>query len=179
MELEYCGSTISAASKPAPFVCLLLKLLQIQPDKEIAIAYIQQSDFKYVRALGAMYMRLVASPPDVYQYVEPLLGDWRKLRVRSTSGWAIVHMDEFADQLLVDSSVFGIALPYLPKRAALEKAGKLQPRESLLQTTTAAQETTKYQPCAPASVQGGSSEVSLTVEASNKLRADLGLAPLR
>jgi hypothetical protein len=34
-----------------------------------------------VRAIGAFYMRLVGKALDVYQYLEPLLNDYRKLRL--------------------------------------------------------------------------------------------------
>ena len=33
-------------------MCLTLKLLQIQPDKDIIIEYIKNDEFKYVRMLG-------------------------------------------------------------------------------------------------------------------------------
>jgi hypothetical protein len=45
----------------------VLKLLQIQPEKEIVVEFIKNEDFKYVRALGAFYMRMVGKPLDVYQ----------------------------------------------------------------------------------------------------------------
>ena len=44
------------ARKPAEFLCLILKLLQIQPDKEIIIEYIKNEDYKYVRILGERYL---------------------------------------------------------------------------------------------------------------------------
>ena len=34
--------------KPTEFMCLLLKLLQIQPEKEILIEYLLADEFKYV-----------------------------------------------------------------------------------------------------------------------------------
>ena len=43
--------------KPTPFLCLVLKMLQIQPEKDIVIEFIKNEDFKYVRALGAYYLR--------------------------------------------------------------------------------------------------------------------------
>lgn len=33
--------------KPTEFMCLLLKLLQIQPEKEILLEYLQADEFKY------------------------------------------------------------------------------------------------------------------------------------
>jgi hypothetical protein len=43
---------------------------------------------RYVRALGAFYLRLVGKPLDVYSYLEPLLNDYRKLRVITGSKMA-------------------------------------------------------------------------------------------
>lgn len=43
-------------------------------EKHFAIAY------RYVRALGAIYMRLTGTSLDCYQYLEPLYLDYRKLR---------------------------------------------------------------------------------------------------
>jgi pre-mRNA-splicing factor 38A len=48
----------------------VLKLLQIQPEKEIVVEFIKNEDFKYVRALGAFYMRMVGKPLDVYQVLK-------------------------------------------------------------------------------------------------------------
>jgi pre-mRNA-splicing factor 38A len=41
---------------------------------------------RYVRILGAFYLRLVGKPTDVYQYLEPLYNDYRKLRRRTAEG---------------------------------------------------------------------------------------------
>lgn len=51
------GGTFGGARKPTKFVCLLLKLLQLQPDKEIIIEFIKNEDYKYVRVLG-MFVKL-------------------------------------------------------------------------------------------------------------------------
>jgi pre-mRNA-splicing factor 38A len=37
---------------------------------------------RYLRALGAFYLRLVGKAKEIYQYLEPLLNDYRKLRMR-------------------------------------------------------------------------------------------------
>jgi pre-mRNA-splicing factor 38A len=130
--IDYVGSTFGGNHKPTPFVCLVLKLLQIQPDDEAVIEYVRQDEYKYLRALGALYFRLTARPVQVYSELEPLLSDYRKLAVRSVSGWSLTHMDEFIDGLLRDEHVFDIALPTLPKRHVLEQAGSIGPRASAL-----------------------------------------------
>ena len=45
--LTHFGGVYSGSIKPTPFLCLTLKLLQIQPDKDIIIEFIQQDDFKF------------------------------------------------------------------------------------------------------------------------------------
>jgi len=44
--LKYIGGTYGGNIKPAPFLCLLLKMLQIQPDKDIIIEFIRNEHFK-------------------------------------------------------------------------------------------------------------------------------------
>jgi len=52
VDINSLGGTYGGARKPSKFVCLLLKLLQLQPDKEIIIEFIKNDDYKYVRILG-------------------------------------------------------------------------------------------------------------------------------
>lgn len=46
MELRYVGGVYSGNIKPSPFLCLTLKMLQIQPEKDIVIEFIKNEDFK-------------------------------------------------------------------------------------------------------------------------------------
>ncbi|CAB3397738.1 unnamed protein product [Caenorhabditis bovis] len=133
MELRYIGGIYAGNIKPTPFLCLALKLLQIQPDKEIIIEFIEQEEFKYIRALGAMYLRLTFDSVEIYKYLEPLYNDFRKLRYMNKMGrFEIIHMDEFIDHLLRDDRYCDIQLPRLQKRVALEEVKLLQPYKSLL-----------------------------------------------
>ncbi|CAI5491233.1 unnamed protein product, partial [Closterium sp. Naga37s-1] len=162
MDLDHFGGTFGGNRKPTPFMCLILKMLQIQPEKEIVVEFIKNSDYKYVRLLGAFYLRLVSkrmdvyqyleplssdllfpspnshtchSPPlshappsfllryvrllgafylrlvgkpmDVYQYLEPLYNDYRKVRRKLESGtFVLSHVDEFIEELLTLDSTF-------------------------------------------------------------------------
>ena len=86
---------------------------------------------------------------DVYEVLEPLLKDFRKLRYRNQSrytcpicvsriiqlhsaGYDLTYIDEFVDQLLNEERVCDIILPRLPKRTVLEENGELAPRQSHL-----------------------------------------------
>ncbi|KAG0344014.1 hypothetical protein BG004_004821 [Podila humilis] len=123
--------------KPTEFICLVLKLLQLQPRDEIVIKYItgltESENNKYLRALGAFYLRLTGKPVMIYNYLEPLLDDSRKLRKRGMGGYSIIHMDEFIDELLREERVCDVVLPRLVKRYVLEDSGELDPRVSTLE----------------------------------------------
>jgi len=134
MELRYTGGVFGGNIKPTPFICLVLKMLQIQPEKDIVIEFIKNEDFKYVRALGAYYLRLTGTSLDCYKYLEPLLNDYRKIRTQKRDGnFELSHMDEFIDQLLHDERVCDVQLPRLQKREILEETNELEPRVSVLE----------------------------------------------
>lgn len=133
MELRFIGGVYGGNIKPTPFICLILKFLQIQPEKDIVIEFIRNEEFKYVRALGAFYLRLTAPAADCYKYLEPLYNDYRKLRRQNRMGqYEIVHMDEFIDELLREERVCDVILPRIQKRQVLEEAGELEQKISLL-----------------------------------------------
>lgn len=46
MELKYVGGIYGGNIKPTPFLCLTLKMLQIQPEKDIIVEFIKNEDFK-------------------------------------------------------------------------------------------------------------------------------------
>ncbi|KAJ9089558.1 Pre-mRNA-splicing factor 38A [Entomophthora muscae] len=123
-----------ANQRPTEFLCLTLKLLQLQPSKDIVIEFLKNEDFKYLRALAALYIRLVGTAVEIYEYLEPLFNDFRKLRIRHSSGeFGITYMDDFVDQLLREERVCDIILPRLPKRFILEENDELPPRISILE----------------------------------------------
>ncbi|KAI3430293.1 hypothetical protein D9Q98_004889 [Chlorella vulgaris] len=133
VEIKEVGAMYGEPQKPTHFLCLVCKMLQIQPDKDIVVEFIKNDDFKYLRLLGAFYMRLVGRPLDVYQYLEPLYNDYRKVRVRNLQGkQELTHVDELIDAMLHKDRLFTISLPRLPARLTLEVAGQLEPRISVL-----------------------------------------------
>lgn len=131
MDIEAVGGTFGGIREPTHFIMLILKMLQIQPEKEIIIEFIKNEvaaapvtllalcctalaqsirsqaaravslqDYKYVRALGAYYLRLTGRPSEIYQYLEPLYNDYRKLRRRQSGGeYVLSHMDEFVEEV--------------------------------------------------------------------------------
>lgn len=133
IELRFCGGMYGEPQKPTEFIALLLKMLQIQPEKDIILEFIKNDDFKILRLLGAFYMRLTGRPQEVYRYLEPLLNDYRRVRLRDRTGnFCLSHIDELVDDMLRVDYMFSIALPKLPSRTVLEATGQLEPRKSVL-----------------------------------------------
>ncbi|KAF6775119.1 hypothetical protein AHF37_06164 [Paragonimus kellicotti] len=133
VELRYVGGVYSGNIKPTPFLCLALKMLQIQPDKDIVIEFIKQEPYKYARALGAFYLRLVGDSVEIYKYLETLYNDFRRLKFQDRMGkFSLIYMDDFIDSLLTEERVCDVILPRLQKRMVLEEVNTLEPRQSLL-----------------------------------------------
>lgn len=134
MELDHLGGTFGGTRKPTPFMCLVMKMLQIQPEKDIVVEFIKNEDYKYVRILGAFYLRITGTDTDVYQYLEPLYNDYRKLRQKLADGrYSLTHVDEVIDELLTKDYSCDIALPRIKKRWTLESIGTLELRRSALE----------------------------------------------
>jgi len=132
-ELKSIGGVLSDNNKPTDFLCLLVKMLQMQPEIEIVMEFIRSEDYKYLRALGAMYLRLTCNAFQIYSSLEPLYSDYRKLRIQSRSGCSLICVDEFVDSLLYEDRVCDIALPRMAKRKVLENTQGLLARVSPLQ----------------------------------------------
>eukprot|EP01023_Acetabularia_acetabulum_P023914 TRINITY_DN23240_c0_g1_i3.p1 TRINITY_DN23240_c0_g1~~TRINITY_DN23240_c0_g1_i3.p1 ORF type:complete len:327 (-),score=50.09 TRINITY_DN23240_c0_g1_i3:189-1139(-) len=133
VELKAVGGTAGGNRLPCDFMCLILKMLQIQPDKDIIIEFIKQEDYKYLRLLGAFYLRLTGTSQDVYQYLEPLYNDPRKVRKqRAEGGFVLSHVDELIDEMLRGDFMFDISLPFVLDRMTMERSGQLQPWVSVL-----------------------------------------------
>ena len=82
---------------------------------------------------GAFYLRLVGKPLEVYQYLEPLYNDYRKIRERKLDGtFGLTHVDEAVHDMLHSDHMFDVALPRIPHRFTLERLGQLDPRMSVL-----------------------------------------------
>ncbi|KAJ3304600.1 Pre-mRNA-splicing factor 38A [Kappamyces sp. JEL0829] len=120
--------------KPTDFIACTLKLLQIQPEPDIVKFLIEQKDEKYLAALAVFYLRLTGTSLEVYQTLEPLLEDRRKLRKRLPDGsYKLTFMDEFVDELLHSDHSCDTILPRLTKRYILEDQGLIEPRVSPLE----------------------------------------------
>lgn len=124
--LEKAATLECIGGLPTHFLALTLKLLQLYPETQLVIeSFIQQDEFKYVQALGCLYVRLTGRPVEIYETLEPLYRDSRKLRQWNAGEWSITYMDDFIHTLLTSTHVVTIALPRLPNRRSLQDSGYL------------------------------------------------------
>ncbi|KYN98962.1 putative pre-mRNA-splicing factor 38A [Plasmodium gaboni] len=127
INLKYVGGTYGGNRKPTRFLCLILKLLQIQPDKDIIYEYIKNEDFVYLRALGIFYLRLIGKSLEIYSHLEPILFDYRKIRMRLQNGtFEKIYMDVFVDNCLILNNFLDVDFPTLTKRQVLEENNLLE-----------------------------------------------------
>eukprot|EP01135_Chromosphaera_perkinsii_P007633 Nk52_evm89s914 gene=Nk52_evmTU89s914 len=133
VDITHVGGTFGAYIKPTPFLCLQLKLLQLLPERDIVLEILNDHTFKYVRCMMALFVRLTWPSLDVYKHLEPILRDYRKVRIKLGDGnYILSHVDEFIDELLREDRVCGIMLPRLKSRDILEEEGLLEPRNRFL-----------------------------------------------
>jgi len=198
-QLKFAAGSFGGAMKPSNFLCLILKMLQICPEDDIVFSLIRADHLKYVRLLGAFYLRLTGRPADIYTFLEPLLNDYRKINTRHHDGTWIegATVDSIVDDLLTKDYYFQIALPRLPKRENLVEAGYLEgERERVLdEFDTVGKIEERLKELGAAAVEellveekdggggdGAAAEKSIHPEGSdeywNEQRAKLGLAPL-
>lgn len=132
--VTFIGGTYGDSQRPTPFLCLAFKLLQLAPSDDILRLYLGYGGekFKYLRALAAFYVRLTRKPKDVFEWLEPLLEDRRKLRRRGRGGASLTYVDDFVDGLLTKDRVCATSLWKMPKREVLEDLEVLEPRISPL-----------------------------------------------
>ena len=133
LELKYIGGMNHSSNQPTDFICLFIKLLQLNPSEEIIDEYLSDPDLKYLRALTALFIRFAYPPVKIYTKLEKLFCDYKKLVILKSKGYAIIHMDEYIDSLLNEENIFEISLPKIPKRSVLEENGSLQPYISVLE----------------------------------------------
>jgi hypothetical protein len=133
VELNHIGGTFGGNRTASDFLCLVLKMLQMKPEPDVVLEFIRQEDHKYARALGAYYWRMTAKPVSVYEELESILADRRKLRIRGIHGWEMTTVDAFVEELLTKSHSCHLSLPTMPPRPTLERAELLQSRISSLQ----------------------------------------------
>lgn len=120
---EVPGGVCGGNSKPMSFLCLVLEMLQIQPDKDTSVQFIKNEDFRCVQMFGGLYTRLTGTTIHCYKCLEPQHSDCQKIKPQSRNGeFELMDMDKCIDELLHEEHVCDIILPQLQKLSVLEGA---------------------------------------------------------
>lgn len=81
IEIPFLGGITGPQQKVELFLCLVFRLLQIQPPPPIILEMLQQDAHKYLRVGAMMFIRLLGSVPLLREAREVGLNDYRKIRV--------------------------------------------------------------------------------------------------
>jgi pre-mRNA-splicing factor 38A len=140
-KLQYAGFSFGAFNRPTPFLCLLVKTVQISPSIDILQSYIdfsngepsnnpirQVSDLRYLRLLAVVHIRLLFRPEAVFSMLEPMLHDYRTIIVLDPlANFQKVTIDGFVEELLSSKGqpVYGFHFPHLTRRSVIQAKGYL------------------------------------------------------
>ncbi|CCH45014.1 Pre-mRNA-splicing factor [Wickerhamomyces ciferrii] len=105
-----CVGGLETSGKPMGFICLLVKLIQLMPQREIIEFYLNQGKFKYLKVLAMVFIRLVYRDGGL---LKKQLNDYRKVRLYEHGEYKLSYVDEIADKLLNDEMFIGLNLPYM------------------------------------------------------------------
>ncbi|KAG7195355.1 uncharacterized protein KQ657_003883 [Scheffersomyces spartinae] len=139
-QVQYVGGA-DGIGKPCPFLCCLLRMLELEPLSEMIDVYLNQLGynlFKYLTAMALLYVRLTYSSDKVYTILDTFYTDFRKLRfllkipVYTATGSAchykLSYIDELVDELICRERVCDIILPRITPRQRLVEQDQVAPR---------------------------------------------------
>ncbi|OBA23341.1 PRP38-domain-containing protein [Metschnikowia bicuspidata var. bicuspidata NRRL YB-4993] len=156
--VQFVAGTDSS-SRPSPFLCCLVRMLEIEPPIEIVRIYLDQNgyqEFKYLTALTLLYCRMVMGAADFYVLHDEYIKDYRKLRFKGKNPtvtdeipvhYKIKHMDEWVDELATEERVVDIKIPYMGLRLVYIERGLVGEREYGAETSddSEGEESEEYQ----------------------------------
>ena len=115
--LKGIGGLYGTYKHPSNFICLFLKLLELEPSEEIIFSFINTKSWqmKYLRLLAALYIRFVYSSDKIFEILEPLESNYNKIAVLTDNGYILKYFDEIIYSFLTEKIWFGIQFPTLIK----------------------------------------------------------------
>ena len=126
VESKYIGTTYSKQKFPTPFLCLLVRLTQIQPPIDIVNELLGSHDLKYLRQLMYFYVRMNCKDVQVYKILEQGFESYNKIVVREEDGkFKIINCDEIVEILLTSKNFGSLFFPHLTRRNIFERKNKL------------------------------------------------------
>lgn len=116
--LKGVGGVYGLFREPCNFICLFLKLLELEPSKKVIEGFLNTKSWqmKHLRLLAALYVRFVFPAEEVYLILEGLLGQYFKVAVLREEGFKVEYFDTVIYSFLHDKFWCGITFPPLTPR---------------------------------------------------------------
>lgn len=116
--LKGVGGVFGLYRDPCNFLCLFLKLLELEPSKEVILGFLHTKawQMKHLRLLAALYVRFVFPPEEVYIILEEMLGQYNKVAVLREEGYKVEYFDTVIASFINDKFWCGITFPPLTPR---------------------------------------------------------------
>lgn len=139
----HCLAGLDSNNRPSNFLCCLLRLLEINPSREIINLFLSYPQFKYLTCLTLMFIRLTRSPVEIYTLFDTYNANYSKIRMLSSSpkivngipiNYSISYIDEFVDNLIHQERYLGIILPRIEPRYKLAERGVVLERQYLVKS---------------------------------------------
>lgn len=120
--LQGVGGLYGPLKLPCNFLCLFLKLLELEPSHQ-AILYMLNCkcwQMKHLQLLAAFYVRFTFPCEQVYLNLEPMLQQYNQIAIMKTNGWELSYFDLIIQSFLQDQFWCGVQMPPLTPRVGIE-----------------------------------------------------------
>ncbi|CAL8462049.1 g1580 [Coccomyxa elongata] len=95
--------------------CLLYRLFTLVPSKQQVKALVDHTDSPYIRAVGFLYIRYVASPRTLWEWIAPYVRDSEEINPSPEGHGKPVTMGEFVRDVFLEQYYFETIFPRVPK----------------------------------------------------------------
>ena len=102
--------TIGTTNSPSTLFCCLYRIFHFKVS-EGQMKFMLEHANVYVRCLGAMYLRIVGDPAELWPRLKAYLTDTQTVSVSMN---VTISFGEYVEQLLSEQSYYGVQLPRIP-----------------------------------------------------------------
>ncbi|KAK9909028.1 hypothetical protein WJX75_006237 [Coccomyxa subellipsoidea] len=95
--------------------CLLYRLFTIAPTKQQVKYLLDHTDSPYIRAVGFLYLRYVANPRTLWEWIQPYVRDSEEISPSPEGHGKPVTMGEFVRDVFLEQYYFETIFPRIPK----------------------------------------------------------------
>ena len=120
--IQGVGGLFGNFKQPCNFLCLFLKLLELEPSEAIIRKMLDTKcwQMKYLRLLAALYVRFTFPCEQVYLTLEPLLNQYNQIPILKSTGWEITYFDCVINSFINDEFWCGLSFPPMTPRVGIQ-----------------------------------------------------------